>query len=89
MFLNSGGTIILHDCLPSSYLQQAIPRSQYKWTGDVWKAVVEMRTKEHLDTYTCNADMGLGIIFVSSINLVPLPPASINTFNLYYFLKIA
>ena len=62
-FLNSGGVIILHDCLPSSYLQQAIPRSQYKWTGDVWKAVVEMRTKEHLDTYTCNADMGLGIIF--------------------------
>ena len=62
-FLNSGGVIILHDCLPSSYFQQAIPRSQFKWTGDIWKAIVEMRTKEHLDTYTCYADMGLGIIF--------------------------
>jgi len=62
-FLNSGGVIILHDCLPSSYFQQAIPRSQFKWTGDIWKAIVEMRTKEYLDTYTCYADMGLGIIF--------------------------
>jgi len=62
-FLNNGGVIILHDCLPTSYFQQAIPRSQFKWTGDIWKAIVEMRTKEHLDTYTCYADMGLGIIF--------------------------
>ena len=62
-FLNPRGVIILHDCLPSSYWQQATPRSQYKWTGDVWKAIVEMRTKEYLDTYTCYADMGLGIIF--------------------------
>ena len=29
----------------------------------MWKAIVEMRTKEYLDTYTCYADMGLGIIF--------------------------
>ena len=62
-FLNPKGVIILHDCLPASYIQQAIPRSQYKWTGDVWKAIVEVRTKKYLDTYTCYADMGLGIIF--------------------------
>ena len=32
------------------------------WHGDVWKAIVEFRTKENIDTYTCKADHGLGII---------------------------
>ena len=61
-FLNTNGLIILHDCLPCNYLQQAIPRSQSRWTGDVWKAIVEIRTKEDLNTCTCEADMGLSII---------------------------
>ena len=32
------------------------------WNGDVWKAIVECRTNENLDTYTCYADLGIGII---------------------------
>ena len=39
-----------------------IPRAHEKWNGDVWKAIVEFRTKDHLDVYTCFADEGLGII---------------------------
>ena len=39
-----------------------MPRSQFLWTGDVWKAFVEIRTKENLNSYTCLADKGLGII---------------------------
>ena len=62
-FLNHNGIILLHDCLPNNYLEQATPRSQYTWNGDVWKAVVECRTKENLDTYTCYADFGIGVIF--------------------------
>ncbi len=60
--LNEKGVIILHDCLPSKNRDQMIPRSHLNWNGDVWKAIVEMRTKENVDVYTCLADQGLGII---------------------------
>ncbi len=60
--LNENGLIVLHDCLPSSISHQRVPRTRYKWNGDVWKAIVETRTKEHLDTYTVIADQGLGVI---------------------------
>ena len=40
-----------------------VPRSHEKWNGDVWKAIVEFRTKENFDTYVCLADEGLGLIF--------------------------
>ena len=62
-FLNDNGVILLHDCLPSNVYDQAIPRCTYKWNGDVWKAVVEARCREDIDTYTCFADQGIGIIF--------------------------
>ena len=61
--LNQDGIIMLHDCLPNNVYDQAIPRCQYKWNGDVWKALVEMRTKPNLDVYTCYADQGIGVIF--------------------------
>ena len=61
-FLNPDGIILLHDCLPNNYFEQAIPRSQYIWNGDVWKAIVECRTNKDIDTYTCYADFGIGVI---------------------------
>ena len=54
---------MLHDCLPSNIFNQAMPRCQYDWNGDVWKAIVEFRTKKNLDIYTCFADQGIGVIF--------------------------
>tara|TARA_B100000579_G_C22587456_1_gene736450 strand:+ start:85 stop:801 length:717 start_codon:yes stop_codon:yes gene_type:complete len=60
--LNENGIILLHDCLPNNYYEQAIPRCQYNWNGDVWKAIIECRTKEDIDTFTINADFGLGVI---------------------------
>lgn len=60
--INQNGIIMLHDCLPNNVFDQAIPRCQYKWNGDVWKALVEMRTNPNLDVYTCYADEGIGII---------------------------
>ena len=62
-FLNENGIILLHDCLPNNFYQQAIPRCQWIWNGDVWKAVVECRTDKNLDVYTCYADYGIGVIF--------------------------
>ncbi|WP_440635158.1 class I SAM-dependent methyltransferase [Candidatus Pelagibacter sp. HIMB1746] len=60
--LNDGGIIFVHDCLPRSFFEQAVPRSQYIWTGDVWKHIVELRTKDFIDICVGNLDMGLGII---------------------------
>ena len=61
--LNDGGVILLHDCLPKSYFHQALPRSRMSWNGDVWKNIVEARANPEIDTYTCFADEGIGIIF--------------------------
>jgi len=60
--INENGIILLHDCLPKNMDAQAIPRTVVEWNGDVWKALVNMRTKKNLDCYTCYADHGLGII---------------------------
>lgn len=60
--LNHNGIIVLHDCLPSKNRDQMVPRSHLNWNGDVWKAIVECRTQKNIDTYTCLADQGLGII---------------------------
>jgi len=62
-FLNKDGIILLHDCLPNRLYDQAVPRCKINWNGDVWKAIVEARTKKEIDTYTCYADQGIGIIF--------------------------
>ena len=61
-FLENDGIIILHDCLPPSIDRQRVPRTRYTWNGDVWKAIVEVRTWSHVDTYTILSDQGLGII---------------------------
>ena len=62
-FLNPNGVIILHDCLPLKIWNQIVPQMYGHWNGDVWKAIVEARTMNYIDTYTCKADHGLGIIF--------------------------
>ena len=62
-FINDKGVIIIHDCLPKKIWNQIVPRIYGHWNGDVWKAIVHARTYNHVDTYTCLADHGLGIIF--------------------------
>lgn len=60
--LNSGGIIMLHDCMPRNYYYQAVPRSQLNWNGDTWRAFLEFRAKDDVDSYCCYADEGLGVI---------------------------
>ena len=60
--LNSSGLILIHDCLPKSLDAQAVPRTEVEWNGDVWKAFVSKRVKNVLDSYTCYADHGIGVI---------------------------
>jgi predicted O-methyltransferase YrrM len=60
--LNKEGIISIHDCLPVNYYAQAVPRCVYEWNEDVWKAFIEARTKENLDSFCFYADQGIGII---------------------------
>ena len=60
--LNQNGVIFVHDCLPNNVYDQTVPRCKYIWNGDVWKAIVELRTFDYVNTYTCYADLGIGVI---------------------------
>jgi len=73
-FLNPGGVIVLHDCLPLDAIAQFRRRSSRVWNGDVWKALAEVRTWDHVDTATCLIDEGLGIVTARpNTDLVTLP----------------
>ena len=61
-FLNNDGVILLHDCLPDSISKQYVPRTRYAWNGDVWKAIVEVRTLKDLNVCTCMIDEGVSVI---------------------------
>jgi hypothetical protein len=61
--LVEGGFIIMHDCNPSSYETQLIPRQTIAWTGDVWKAFVKFKFN-HPNFKSCviDTDFGVGVI---------------------------
>jgi len=84
--LNRNGMIILHDCLPPSINHQRVPRTRYSWNGDVWKAIVEIRTWEHVDTYTVLADQGLGVIkYKKNTNKLDLNNISFKNLKFKFF----
>jgi len=61
--LNEGGTIVCHDMNPPSEIMQEIPRRSIGWTGDCWKAWVELRIEEeNLSMLVVDTDYGCGII---------------------------
>ena len=60
--IKDNGIILVHDCLPKKIWNQVVPRIYGHWNGDVWKAIVETRTYKNIQTFTCIADHGLGII---------------------------
>ena len=60
--LNDNGVILIHDCLPAKIWHQTIPQTHSSWNGDVWKSIVKSRTRIDIDTYTIEADQGLGLI---------------------------
>ena len=60
--LNQKGVILIHDCMPFTFYDQACPRAQRKWNGDVWKAIVELRTKNNLTTCVGSFDNGIGMV---------------------------
>jgi len=44
------------------------------WTGNVWKAIVQLRTDPDLDIAVLNADWGVGVVFTRpNTDLLCLP----------------
>lgn len=62
--LNDGGTIVCHDLNPADESEQLRTSvSDGPWTGDCWKAWVQLRTeREDLEMFVVDADFGCGII---------------------------
>ena len=74
-YLNKKGTIVIHDCNPTSEaiaypaksIEQAdslnLPGWEGKWSGNVWKTIVHLRSVfDNLRIFVLDCDYGLGII---------------------------
>ncbi len=63
IFLNENGTIICHDGLPLTKEAAAVPRVQKVWNGDVYKAIIKLRSeRSDLEIFTIDTDQGLVVI---------------------------
>jgi FkbM family methyltransferase len=64
LHLNDNGTIVCHDCLPSSKeLQERNISDGQVCSGDVWKAIAKLRIERtDLDINVVDTDYGCGII---------------------------
>lgn len=61
--LNKNGTIICHDMNPTSKLMQTVPRISREWTGDCWRAWMQLRTsRADLEMRVIDTDYGCGVI---------------------------
>ena len=61
--LNDGGTIVVHDCLPSNEREQERDDHGGVWLGDVWKGIAHLRmTRDDIKIQVVDSDLGCGII---------------------------
>ena len=61
--LRPNGTILVHDCNPTTREMQLVPQRQLTWTGDVWKAWVTLRAeRSDLTMYVIDVESGCGLI---------------------------
>ena len=61
--LSAGGMVVLHDCLPRSEGQQGRRQVGGSWTGDVWRAMAELRMDAGLESVTVREDWGFGVVW--------------------------
>lgn len=72
-YLRDDGVIILHDCNPKSAAvgctaaSYADFRAQNRWwniawSGDVWKAIVQLRCRQNLDVAVLDCDYGVALV---------------------------
>jgi hypothetical protein len=72
--LNPNGVIVCHDMIPFDEMSQRVPRVTKRWTGDCWKAFLELKSKrDDLDMKVVDTDCGCGIIKFGEQKLVENP----------------
>ena len=70
--LNDGCFIICHDMHPTDENMQKVPRIQNVWTGDCWKAWVNIRREmDNLSMFVVDMDYGCGVITKGKQDLLP------------------
>lgn len=62
--LSPGGTIVMHDCNPSSYEMTTTGTALGEWTGDTYKSFIKARNKYRSThyMYVVDTDYGVGVI---------------------------
>lgn len=60
--LSDNGFIFVHDCLPTGEYQTSPEDNGREWTGDVWKAIVDIQSENGLGVCTIDTDWGIGCI---------------------------
>lgn len=83
-FLNKEGTIIIHDCNPTTKESQQVPQITGIWTGDVWKAFVYYRRFPNIKMFVIDIDWGCGIIKRGKQEILEIPTKQLTweNFNL-------
>lgn len=65
--LNSGGIIVMHDCMPNTEEQQSRFSKPGAWNGDVWKAAAYIRMHfDHVHFCVLDMDWGCGLLTPNS-----------------------
>lgn len=62
LILNDGGTIVVHDCNPTTEITQRRERASDAWHGDVWKAIVQVQMIDDVIVQTIDTDEGCAVI---------------------------
>lgn len=71
--LRPNGTIVVHDCLPSSERMQERENHGGEWTGDVWKAIAKLKSyRSDLNIKVVNHDYGCGVIQFGHQDLIKI-----------------
>jgi tetratricopeptide (TPR) repeat protein len=74
-YLGRNGVILMHDCNPPSAAasypadswqaaaKMGLPGWNGQWCGDVWKAVIQLRTtRKDLNVFVLDCDFGIGVV---------------------------
>ncbi|MCX6715589.1 MAG: FkbM family methyltransferase [Candidatus Taylorbacteria bacterium] len=81
-YMAIGGTLVLHDMLPSSWELEHVPRLNQSWNGTVWKIAYELRETFGNKFGIIMADQGVGIVFKDSDkNILPLAESKSGQIN--------
>lgn len=85
-WLSDGGTIVVHDCNPTEEITQRRERASDAWHGDVWKAILKLRTENrNINIVTIDTDEVCAVITRGHQALLPLETKPETMYAYEYF----